>query len=153
MKKTLESNREIIQHEQKMYQEVIEIVKKYKEMYPKASFLVGLQRYGSFKPEEDQYSDVLAKSFSSTALVFLAKDGVALERSKGEGEWPGSIATLVEVKGLFKKYLFIADDFKERIEENLVEEVPLYIQNSEQYYPDREESLSIVDDLKEVIWI
>lgn len=152
MEKKLESNREIYDAEQRKYEEVLNLVEKYKATYPDIDFVVGLESNRDINLEVEKHNTTLIKKFTSYAYVMFVQDGVILERKKGAGEWPGSSAQLVHVSGWFSPSIEVNDDFELEFSDNLTYEIKEYQKYRNDYYKNRKDSEDILSTMKQIKW-
>lgn len=141
---------ELRQHQDRIFQEVCEMVRKLKQKHPSAGYVVRLEC--SDKMELDSE---LPNRYSAWIFVSLARNRTILESGKDTGEWPGACDEIIRVKSFSgkNKKLIVSDTYKSSLAADLETVTAEYEASYLTYVENKEASDEILENACRVEWI
>lgn len=141
---------ELRQHQDRIFQEVCEMVRKLKQKHPSVGYVVRLEC--SDKIELDSK---LPNRYSAWIFVTLARNRTILESGKDSGEWPGACDEIIRVKNLSgkNKKLIVSDTYKSSLATDLETVTDEYEARYLTYVENKEASDEILENACCVEWI
>lgn len=138
---------EIRQNEDRIFNEVCEMVRTLKEKHPSVGYVVRLECSDHLEPK-----GYMPTRYSSWIFVSLCRNRIVLESGEDSGEWPGACDEIIRVKGKNKK-LIISDTYKSLLSADLEAVTATYESNYFTYVENKEASDEMLAQACRVEWI
>lgn len=138
---------EIRQNEDRIFNEVCEMVRTLKEKHPSVGYVVRLEC--SDHLETDGY---MPTRYSASIFISLSRNRIILESGEDSGEWPGACDEIIQVKGKNKK-LIISDTYKSLLSADLEAATASYESSYFTYVENKKASDEMLAQACRVEWI
>lgn len=139
--------RKIRQNEDRIFNEVCEMVRTLKEKHPSVGYVVRLEC--SDRLETVNY---MPTRYSSWIFISLSRNRIILESGEDSGEWPGACDEIIQVKGKNKK-LIISDTYKSLLSADLEAATASYESSYFTYVENKKASDEMLAQACRVEWI
>lgn len=141
---------EIRQHQDRIFQEVCETVRKLKQKHPSAGYVVRLECSDKLELDSE-----LPNRYSAWIFVSLARNRTILESGKDTGEWSGACDEIIRVKSFSgkNKKLIVSDTYKSSLAAELEAVTVEYEASYLTYVENKEASDEILENACRVEWI
>lgn len=140
-------NIEIRQNENRIFNEVCEMVRTLKEKHPSVEYVVRLECSAHLKPNSD-----MPIRYSAWIFVSLCRNRTILESGEDSGEWPGACDEIIQVKGKNKR-LIISDTYKSLLLADLEAATASYESSYFTYVENKKASDEMLAQACRVEWI
>ena len=141
---------ELRQHQDRIFQEVCEVVRKLKQKHPSVGYVVRLECSDKIEVDSE-----LPNRYSAWIFVSLNRNRTILESGKDSGEWPGACDEIIRVKNLSgkNKKLIVSDTYKSSLAADLETVTDEYEASYLTYVENKEASDEILENACCVEWI
>lgn len=138
---------EIRQNEDRIFNEVCEMVRTLKEKHQSVGYVVRLECSSQLES-----NDYMPTRYSSWIFVSLCRNRIILESGEDSGEWPGSCDEIIRIKGNHKKPI-ISDTYKSLLVDDLEAVTIAYESSYSSYVENKNASDEILEQACRVEWI
>ena len=139
-----------VQHQDRIFQEVCEMVRKLKQKHPSVGYVVRLECSDKIEVDSE-----LPNRYSAWIFVSLARNRTILESGEDSGEWPGVCDEIIRVKSFSgkNKKLIVSDTYKSSLAADLETVTDEYEARYWTYVENKEASDEILGNACCVEWI
>ena len=135
---------EVKQYENRIFQEVCQLVRAFREKHPSVGYAVRLERSAPLEPGP------APSRYSAWLIVSLSRNQTILESGPDTTEWPDARDEITRVRG---KKLTVSDAYARLIEEDLESITADYEASPGTYVENREASREMLAEACRVEWI
>ncbi|MFR8001566.1 MAG: DUF3592 domain-containing protein [Hydrogeniiclostridium sp.] len=141
---------EMRQHQDRIFQEVCEMVRKLKQKHPSVGYVVRLECSDKIELDSE-----LPNRYSAWIFVSLNRNRTILESGEDSGEWPGACDEIIRVKSFFgkNKKLIVSDTYNSSLAADLEIVTDEYEASYWAYVENKEASDEILGNACCVEWI
>lgn len=141
---------ELRQHQDRIFQEVCEMVRKLKQKHPSVGYVVRLECSDKLELDSE-----LPSRYSAWIFVSLNRNRTILESGEDSGEWPGACDEIIRVKSFSEKNkkLIVSDTYNSSLAAELEAVTAEYESTSWAYVENKEASDEILENACRVEWI